>query len=171
MRLILTLFVLLFTQLFLNLAHASPQAQVSAEQKKGQISQASPDDRKKRKADKSTKKAKIASDKTSTSKTTTNKTTANNDKKKLAANTTKTIKKKAQQVSKPATKKPAVPKRRILKLRLTKQQRQSKRVKKRLMVGIEIKRKVKRAQNSSQIIKLSSALPIKNAINTPNKPQ
>ncbi|HEN3626719.1 TPA: hydrolase, partial [Yersinia enterocolitica] len=52
MRLILTLFVLLFTQLFLNLAHASPQAHVSAEQKKGQVSQASPDDRKKRKADK-----------------------------------------------------------------------------------------------------------------------
>ncbi len=115
MRLILTLFVLLFTQLFLNLAHASPQAQVSAEQKKGQISQASPDDRKKRKADKSIKKAKITGDKTSISKTTTNKIAASNDKKKIAANTTKTIKKKAQEVSKPTTKKISSPKKTTIK--------------------------------------------------------
>ena len=33
MRLILTLFVLLFTQLFFNLAHAAPQARVAAEQR------------------------------------------------------------------------------------------------------------------------------------------
>ncbi|MFL4555830.1 C40 family peptidase [Yersinia kristensenii] len=103
MRLILTLFVLLFTQLFLNLAHASPQAHVSAEQKKGQISQASPDDRKKRKADKTTKKAKVTSDKTA-SKNVTNKTIANNDKKKTAATASKVIKKKAQEVSKPTKK-------------------------------------------------------------------
>ncbi|MFA3761195.1 C40 family peptidase [Yersinia sp. 2544 StPb PI] len=105
MRLIFTLFVLLFTQLFLNLAHASPQAHVSAEQKKGQVSQASPDDRKKRKADKSTKKVKVASNKTPTSKVTTNKTATSSDKKKIAAGTTKTIKKKTQEVSKIATKK------------------------------------------------------------------
>ncbi|AHM74164.1 C40 family peptidase [Yersinia hibernica] len=96
MRLILTLFVLLFTQLFLNLAHASPQAHVSAEQKKGQISQASPDERKKRKADKNIKKTKVDNNKT-TSKNITNKTTA--------ATASKTIKKKAQAVSKPANKK------------------------------------------------------------------
>jgi murein DD-endopeptidase len=74
MRLMLTLFVLLFTQLFLNLAYASPQAHLSAEQKKGQVSQANPDDRKKRKADKNTRKAKIAS----------------NDKKKIATSASKT---------------------------------------------------------------------------------
>lgn len=102
MRLILTLFVLLFTQLFLNLAHASPQAHVSAEQKKGQVSQASPDDRKKRKADKNTKKAKIDNNKTS-SKNVTNKIATNNDKKKTAATASKTIKKKAQEVSKPTS--------------------------------------------------------------------
>ncbi|AJI96296.1 hypothetical protein BD65_439 [Yersinia ruckeri] len=60
MRLIFTLFVLLFTQLYLNLAHASPQARVSAEQKKSHVSQASPDDRKKRKIDKNAKKTKPA---------------------------------------------------------------------------------------------------------------
>ncbi len=100
MRLIFTLFVLLFTQLFLNLAHASPQAHVSAEQKKGQVSQASPDDRKKRKTDKSTKKAKITSDKTSPTKVTARKTAANADKKKITTSTGKNIKKKAQEVSK-----------------------------------------------------------------------
>ncbi|WP_174847733.1 C40 family peptidase [Yersinia artesiana] len=104
MRLILTLFVLLFTQLFLNLAHASPQAHVSAEQKKGQVSQASPDDRKKRKADKNIKKAKVDSNKTS-SKSMTNKIAANSDKKKTTATASKTIKKKTQEVSKPASKK------------------------------------------------------------------
>ncbi|HHL2560098.1 TPA: C40 family peptidase [Yersinia enterocolitica] len=104
MRLILTLFVLLFTQLFLNLAHASPQAHVSAEQKKGQVSQASPDDRKKRKADKNTKKAKIDNNKTN-SKNVTNKIATNNDKKKTAATASKTIKKKAQEVSKPTSQK------------------------------------------------------------------
>ncbi|MFV8798849.1 C40 family peptidase [Yersinia sp. LJYL362] len=104
MRLILTLFVLLFTQLFLNLAHASPQAHVSAEQKKGQISQASPDDRKKRKADKNTKKTKIDNNKTG-SKNITNKIAANNDKKKTAATASKTIKKKVQEVSKSSSKK------------------------------------------------------------------
>ncbi|AVX38300.1 C40 family peptidase [Yersinia massiliensis] len=100
MRLIFTLFVLLFTQLFLNLAHASPQAHVSAEQKKGQVSQASPDDRKKRKTDKSTKKAKITSDKTSPTKVTARKTAANAHKKKITTSTGKNIKKKAQEVSK-----------------------------------------------------------------------
>ncbi|CQJ46640.1 putative lipoprotein [Yersinia rohdei] len=100
MRLILTLFVLLFTQLFLNLAHASPQAHVSAEQKKGQVVQASPDDRKKRKTDKSIKKTKIANDKTSTSKNITNKTAAKNDKKKITATANNTNKKKTPEVSK-----------------------------------------------------------------------
>ncbi|CNH57477.1 C40 family peptidase [Yersinia pekkanenii] len=85
MRLILTLFVLLFTQLFLNLAHASPQAPVSAEQKKGQASQASPDFRKKRKANKSSKKVKVASNKTATSKTIPNKTAVSKNKKKVTA--------------------------------------------------------------------------------------
>ncbi|CNH32509.1 putative lipoprotein [Yersinia kristensenii] len=104
MRLIFTLFVLLFTQLFLNLAHASPQAHVSAEQKKGQISQANSDDRKKRKADKTTKKAKVTSKKTA-SKNVTNKTIANNDKKKTAATASKAIKKKTPKVSKTTGKK------------------------------------------------------------------
>lgn len=107
MRLILTLFVLLFTQLFLNLAHASPQAQVSAEQKRGQVSQASPDDRKKRKADKSPKKAKIASTKTATGKTSTNKTAVSSNKKSIASNTTKALKKKVQEISKPTIKQPS----------------------------------------------------------------
>ncbi|WP_145563272.1 C40 family peptidase [Yersinia aldovae] len=93
MRLILTLFVLLFTQLFLNLAHASPQSHASAEQKKGQVSQASPDDRKKRKADKNTKKVKIDNNKTS-SKNVANKITANSDKKKTAATASKPSSKK-----------------------------------------------------------------------------
>lgn len=104
MRLILTLFVLLFTQLFLNLAHASPQAHVSAEQKKGQVNQGSPDDRKKRKTDKNTKKAKVDNNKTS-NKNMTNKIVANNDKKKTAATVSKTIKKKTQEVSKTVSKK------------------------------------------------------------------
>lgn len=50
MRLLITLFVLLFTQLFLNLAHASPQTNIAADQKKSHVSQAKPDERRKRKA-------------------------------------------------------------------------------------------------------------------------
>jgi len=50
MRLLITLFVLLFTQLLLNLAHASPQTNIAAEQKKSHVSQAKPDERRKRKA-------------------------------------------------------------------------------------------------------------------------
>ena len=72
---------------------------MSAEQKKGQVSQASPDDRKKRKADKSSKKVKVANTKTTSGKVTTAKTAASNDKKKIAANTTKTMKKKAQELA------------------------------------------------------------------------
>ncbi|NMP28799.1 hydrolase [Rahnella sp. SAP-1] len=49
MRLMFTLFVLLFTQLFLNLAHASPSNRVSAEQGEKHSSQAKPDERRKRK--------------------------------------------------------------------------------------------------------------------------
>lgn len=59
MRLIITLFVLLFTQLFFNLAHAVPQAGVAAEQRKSQVNTAQPDDRKKKKADKASKKVKV----------------------------------------------------------------------------------------------------------------
>ncbi|QVV82802.1 hydrolase, partial [Serratia marcescens] len=44
MRLILTLFALLFTQLFFNLAHAAPQARVAAEQRKSHANEARPDD-------------------------------------------------------------------------------------------------------------------------------
>ena len=47
MRLILTLFALLFTQLFFNLAHAAPQARVAAEQRKSHANEARPDDRRK----------------------------------------------------------------------------------------------------------------------------
>lgn len=79
MRLILTLFVLLCTQLYLNLAHASPQVRVSVEQKKAKANQASPELRKKRKIHKKTKKIKIIANKTAT-----NKLAANNDKKKIA---------------------------------------------------------------------------------------
>jgi murein DD-endopeptidase len=50
MRLLFTLTVLFFTQLFLNLAHASPHTNVAAEQRKSHVSQAKPDDRRKRKA-------------------------------------------------------------------------------------------------------------------------
>ncbi len=50
MRLLFTLSVLLFTQLFLNMAHASPHSSVAAEQRKSHVSQAKPDDRRKRKA-------------------------------------------------------------------------------------------------------------------------
>lgn len=49
MRLCFTLFVLLFTQLFLNLAHAAPNAGVNADQRKSQASAAKTDDRRKRK--------------------------------------------------------------------------------------------------------------------------
>lgn len=59
MRLIITLFVLLFTQLFFNLAHAAPQARVSAEQRKSHVNEARLDDRKKKKADKASKKVKV----------------------------------------------------------------------------------------------------------------
>lgn len=60
MRLILTLFVLLFTQLFFNLAHAAPQARIAAEQRKSHVNEARPDDRKKKKAVKaSSKKVKV----------------------------------------------------------------------------------------------------------------
>lgn len=59
MRLLFTLFVLLFTQLFLNLAHASPHNNVAADQKKSHTSQAKPDERRKRKTvAKSSKKPK-----------------------------------------------------------------------------------------------------------------
>ncbi len=50
MRLLFTLSVLFFTQLFLNLAHASPQTNVAADQRKSHVSQAKPDERRKRKA-------------------------------------------------------------------------------------------------------------------------
>ncbi|MCC3701417.1 C40 family peptidase [Rouxiella badensis] len=49
MRLMFTLFVLLFTQLFLNLANASPSHRVSAKQAETHVSQAKPDERRKRK--------------------------------------------------------------------------------------------------------------------------
>src|SRR5471030_3508997 len=50
MRLLFTLSVLFFTQLFLNLAHASPQTNVAADQRKSHVSKAKPDERRKRKA-------------------------------------------------------------------------------------------------------------------------
>lgn len=151
MRLILTLFVLLFTQLFLNLAHASPQAHVSAEQKKGQVVQASPDDRKKRKTDKSIKKTKIANDKTSTSKNITNKTAAKNDKKKITATANNTNKKKAPEVSKTTSNKSTrskttESKKQSLKPKPIKQERQQKQ-KKQPMADTEINHKGKPAQN------------------------
>ncbi|AEX52646.1 C40 family peptidase [Rahnella aquatilis] len=61
MRLLFTLFVLLFTQLFLNMAHASPQTRVSADQRKSHVNQAAPEERRKRKtaAAKTSKKTKI----------------------------------------------------------------------------------------------------------------
>jgi len=68
MRLLVTLFVLLFTQLYLNLAHASPPSRVTAEPRKGHVSEALAADRKKRKVTKANKKGKSdpASDKTKT---------------------------------------------------------------------------------------------------------
>ncbi|PKE30218.1 hydrolase [Rahnella sp. AA] len=62
MRLLFTLFVLLFTQLFLNMAHASPQARVAADQRKSHVNQATPEERRKRKtvAAKTSKKTKVA---------------------------------------------------------------------------------------------------------------
>lgn len=60
MRLMFTLFVLLFTQLFLNLAHASPSSRISAKQAEAHVSQAKPDERRKRKVvARSNKKSKI----------------------------------------------------------------------------------------------------------------
>lgn len=56
MSLCFTLFVLLFTQLFLNLAHAAPNAGVNADQRKSQTSAAKTDDRRKRKPVKLLKK-------------------------------------------------------------------------------------------------------------------
>lgn len=58
MRLIVTLFVLLLTQLFMNLAHASPHARVSAEPRKSHVSEAKTDDRKKRRPVKTSAKKK-----------------------------------------------------------------------------------------------------------------
>ncbi|AHG22379.1 hydrolase [Chania multitudinisentens RB-25] len=58
MRLIITLFILLFTHLFFNLAHAAPQHRVSADQRKNPINEAKPDNRKKKKAAKTSKKVK-----------------------------------------------------------------------------------------------------------------
>lgn len=62
MRLLFTLFVLLFTQLFLNIAHASPQTRVAADQRKSHVNQATPEERRKRKtvAAKTSKKTKVA---------------------------------------------------------------------------------------------------------------
>ena len=62
MRLLFTLFVLLFTQLFLNLAHASPQSGVAADQRKSHVNQVTPEERRKRKtaAAKTSKKTKVA---------------------------------------------------------------------------------------------------------------
>ncbi len=62
MRLLFTLFVLLFTQLFLNIAQASPQTRVAADQKKNHVNQVTPEERRKRKtvAAKTTKKTKVA---------------------------------------------------------------------------------------------------------------
>ena len=60
MRLIVTLFVLLFTQLFFNLAHAAPQSRVAAEPRKSHVSDARPDERRKKKALKSNKKSRTA---------------------------------------------------------------------------------------------------------------
>ncbi|MBF6637578.1 C40 family peptidase [Rouxiella silvae] len=60
MRLMFTLFVLLFTQLFLNLAHASPSSRISAKQAETHVSQAKPDERRKRKVvARSNKKTKV----------------------------------------------------------------------------------------------------------------
>ena len=61
MRLLVTLFVLLFTQLCMNLAHASPHARTSAEPRKGHASEARTDDRKKRKPVKTSVKKKATS--------------------------------------------------------------------------------------------------------------
>ncbi|HEY0209065.1 C40 family peptidase [Acerihabitans sp.] len=58
MRLCFTLFVLLFTQLFLNLAHAAPNAGVNADQRKSQAAAAKTGDRRKRKPVKMAKKSK-----------------------------------------------------------------------------------------------------------------
>ncbi|WP_410015024.1 NlpC/P60 family protein [Sodalis sp. C49] len=58
MRLCFTLFVLLFTQLFLNLAHAAPSAGVNADQRKSQAAAAKTGDRRKRKPVKIAKKSK-----------------------------------------------------------------------------------------------------------------
>ncbi len=59
MRLCFTLFVLLFTQLFFNLAHAAPNAGVNADQRKSQATAAKTGDRRKRKPVKIAKKSKI----------------------------------------------------------------------------------------------------------------
>ena len=59
MRLCFTLFVLLFTQLFFNLAHAAPNAGVNAEQRKSQATATKAGDRRKRKPVKIAKKSKI----------------------------------------------------------------------------------------------------------------
>ncbi|QGU87385.1 C40 family peptidase [Erwinia sorbitola] len=60
MRLLITLFILAFTQLFFNMAHASPHAPINANQQKADSNSAHADDRRKRRPVKttSTKKAK-----------------------------------------------------------------------------------------------------------------
>ncbi|WON78744.1 C40 family peptidase [Serratia sp. UGAL515B_01] len=59
MRLIITLFVLFFAQLFFNLAHAAPKAHVSAEQPRSHVNDTKPNERKRKKVDKSSKKVKM----------------------------------------------------------------------------------------------------------------
>ncbi|MGG7667855.1 C40 family peptidase [Yersinia sp. J1] len=109
MRLFFTLFVLLFTQLFLNLAHASPQARVSADQKKSHVSQASPDDRKKRKVDNksSSKKVKPVTQikKKVTAKTAAKSTTGKVSKTKTTANAKTLTQKKSVTAKKSVTRK------------------------------------------------------------------
>ncbi|WP_413738954.1 C40 family peptidase [Sodalis sp. RH21] len=66
MRLCFTLFVLLFTQLFFNLAHAAPNAGVNADQRKSQATTAKAGDKRKRKPVKVAKKSKpVAAEKVS----------------------------------------------------------------------------------------------------------
>ncbi len=59
MRLLITLFILAFTQLFFNMAHASPHAPINAKQQKAESNTARVDDRRKRRPVKATSTKKV----------------------------------------------------------------------------------------------------------------
>lgn len=76
MRLLITLFILAFTQLFFNMAHASPHAPINANQQKADRTTAREDDRRKRRPVKSASTKKVKEPVSKKTKETAKKTSA-----------------------------------------------------------------------------------------------